>query len=137
MTGRFDWVDDLDDEDLRCAGLHRHRVDYDEWSFRSFEREIAAEKAIAGPQTAPTPPATKPTRIRRPSLEGRVRQLLKAAQAAGVQIAVTIEGDKVTATPARGAAPATRDDRGEPTLDAPPSRSLFKTRAVPKVKVVL
>jgi hypothetical protein len=101
MSGRFDWLDDLDDEDLRCAGLHRDN----EW--KAFDREIAADKAIAGAQTGPTPPAPKPPRIRRPSLESQVRQLLKAAQVAGVQIAVTIEGDKVTATPVRGSSPAT------------------------------
>ena len=77
------------------------------------------------------------TRVRKPTLESRARQLLKAGQAAGVQIAVTIEGDKVTATAARGMTPMLRDDRGEPTPDAPPSRSLFKARAVPKRKVVL
>jgi hypothetical protein len=133
MTGRFDWLDGLDDEDLRCAGLHRDN----EW--KAFEREIAAEKAIAGAQTGPTPPAPKPPRIRRPSLESQVRQLLKAAQVAGVQIAVTVEGDKVTATPVRGSSPANREDptHGSPPADAAPGRALFKARAVPKVKVVL
>ena len=66
--------------------------------------------------------------------------MLKAAQAAGVPIAVTIEGDTVTATPARGTAMGQpREDRtpGEPTPDAPSGRALFKARAVPKQKVVL
>jgi hypothetical protein len=79
------------------------------------------------------------TPYRRPSLESQVRQLLKAAQVAGVQIAVTIEGDKVTATPVRGSSPANREDPtdGSPRADAAPGRALFKARAVPKVKVVL
>jgi hypothetical protein len=128
MTGRFDWLDGLDDEDLRCAGLHRDN----EW--KAFEREIAAEKAIAGAQTGPTPPAPKPPRIRRPSLESQVRQLLKAAQVAGVQIAVTIEGDKVTATPVRGSSPATAKiqpmarRRRTPRLAAPCSRRVRSRR---------
>jgi hypothetical protein len=88
-------------------------------------------EALAGP-------AAPKRRIRRPSLESTVRQVLKAAQAAGVSIAVTIEGETVTATPTRGIAPAPREDRtpGEQPPDAP-SRSLFKARAVPKQKVVL
>jgi hypothetical protein len=83
--------------------------------------------------------APKQRRIRRPSLESQVRQLWKAAQAAGVQIAVTIEGDKITATPARGSPPANREEpiHGSLRADAAPGRALFKVRAVPKAKVVL
>jgi hypothetical protein len=101
-----EWLADLDDEDLACAGLRRRP---DKWSFKAMEREVAAakEEAVGGPQEARTQPLTpKQRHIRRPSLESQVRQLLKAAHAAGVQIAVTVEGDKVTATPARGVAPA-------------------------------
>jgi hypothetical protein len=77
--------------------------------------------------------------LHRPTLESQVRQILKAARAAGVSLAVIVEGDTVTGTPARGIAPANREDRtpGEPPFDAPASRSLFKTRAHPKQKVVL
>jgi hypothetical protein len=133
-------ITDFDEEDLRCAGLRR--VD-DEWSVRSIEREIGgAEKAlnkqpIAGPQTPSTPPAAKPRRVRRPSLESQVRQLLKAGQAAGVTLAFTIEGDRVTATPTRPAAPAFREERGEQPQDATTGRSLFTARAVPKQRIVL
>jgi hypothetical protein len=61
-------------------------------------------EALAGP-------AQPKRRIRKPSLESTVRQVLKAAQAAGVSIAVTIEGQagKVTATPVKGAAAADSD----------------------------
>jgi hypothetical protein len=115
-----------------------HRAADDEWSFEAFERAVHPDadraKAIGGPHEARTQPsAPKQRRIRRPSLESQVRQLWKAAHAAGVQIAVTIEGDTVTATPTRGAAAPSE----QPQADAPSSRSLFKARAVPKVKVVL
>jgi hypothetical protein len=76
---------------LRLRGL-------EDW--RAFEREILAEEAPAQPVRP------KPTRTRRPSLESRVRQLVKAGQAVGVQFAVSVEGDKVTASPTRGVAPA-------------------------------
>jgi hypothetical protein len=68
--------------------------------------------------------ARPPRRTRKPSLESQVRQLLKAGLAVGVQIAVTVEGDKVTATPTRGMAPANREGppMGEPP-DAPSGRS--------------
>jgi hypothetical protein len=95
------------------------------------------------PAEPPLPEATIPTprqrRIRRPSLESVVKQLLKAGQAAGVSVAVTVEGDTVTASPTRGTGPATREDRtsGEQPPDAPSGRALFKARAVPKQKVVL
>lgn len=53
----------------------------------------------------------EPRRIRRPSLESTVRQVLKAAQAAGLMVAVTIEGQagKVTATPVKEGAVAAAD----------------------------
>jgi hypothetical protein len=128
MTG-----DDLDREemnadDLACAGLHRAGAD--DWSFRSIEREInqVATHAVA------LAPAEPRRRVRRPSLESQVRQMLKAGQAAGVQIAVTVEGGKVTASPARGGS-VRLADTSEP--DAPSGRALFTTRAVPKQKVVL
>jgi hypothetical protein len=76
--------------------------------------------------TAPKSP--KQPRVRRPSLEIRARQLWKAAQAVDLQIAVTVEGDKVTATP-------TRSSAAEPRSETP-GRALFQTRAAPKVKVV-
>jgi hypothetical protein len=117
---------DLTREDLDCLGWHR--ADDDEWSERA---EAMMNALIAS--------APKQRRVRRPTLESTVKQLLKAAQAAGVSIAVIVEGDTVTATPARGIATANREDRtpGEPPLDAPAGRSLFKTRAHPKQKVVL
>jgi hypothetical protein len=62
--------------------------------------------------------AQKPTRARKPSLEHQVRQLLKAGQAVGVQIAVTVEGDKVTATPTRGIGVASAEP--PPTTSAEP-----------------
>jgi hypothetical protein len=96
-----------------------------------FLRGAARLAFDSGIVTLAAPPA-RSRRVRRPSLESQVRQMLKAGQAAGVQIAVTVEGDKVTATPTRGAAEPRSD-----TQDAPPGRSLFKIRAVPKVKVAL
>jgi hypothetical protein len=75
-------------------------------------------------------------RIRRPRLESTVRQVLKAAQAAGVTVAVTIEGDTVTASPARAIAPS--EQPGNPASPPEsPSRSLFTIRTVPKPKLVL
>jgi hypothetical protein len=67
-------ITDLDEEDLRCAGLRR--VDDDKWSVRSIEREIGAEKAlnkqaIAGPEIPSTPPAAKPRRVRRRASKAR------------------------------------------------------------------
>jgi hypothetical protein len=95
---------------------------------------LMAEERRADRLTAMTPPSEPRRRVRRPSLESQVRQMFKAGQAAGVSIALTIEGGVVTATPARG--PAV-EPRGEPPADTPPGRSLFKIRTVPKVKVVL
>jgi len=73
-------------------------------------------------------------RERRPTLESQVRQLFRAARAAGVTITVTIEGPdgvRLTVTPAGRSTPS------EPALDEAPRRSLFTIRAVPKQKVVL
>jgi hypothetical protein len=121
---------DLDADDLACAGLHRAG---DSWSSiaRSIEREI---NQAADRLAAMKPPAEPRRRVRKPSLESQVRQMLKAGQAAGVQIAVTVEGGKVTASPARVGS-VRQADTSEP--DAPSGRALFTTRAVPKQKVVL
>jgi hypothetical protein len=56
------------------------------------------------------PPRRAP---RRPSLTTRLQQVWRAARAAGVEVAVTVEGDKLTATPLRGNA------LGEPERDDP------------------
>ena len=84
---------DLDAEDWRCAGFWR--VTDDDWRVFSAADRLEALIASAPPKR----------RVRRPSLESQLRQLWKAARAAGVPIAVTIEGDTVTATPAREKSP--------------------------------
>jgi hypothetical protein len=72
-------------------------------------------------------------RVRRRPLASTVKQLWKAARAAGIHVAVSIEGGRVTATPVNGiAAPG-----GESNDNDSPRRSLFKTRVHPKQKVVL
>jgi hypothetical protein len=101
-------LDNLTAEDLACLGLHRAD---DEWSFEATEREIepdADDRALKAFAAASVP---RQRRIRRPSLERTVRQMLKAAQAAGV----TIEGEagKVTATLVKGAAAAADSDFNE------------------------
>jgi hypothetical protein len=106
------YLDNLTAEDLACLGLHRAD---DEWSFEAIEREIdpdADDRALKAFAAASAP---RQRRIRRPSLESTVRQMLKAAQAAGVTIAVTIEGEagKVTATPVKGAVAAADSDFNE------------------------
>jgi hypothetical protein len=54
----------------------------------------------------------------------------------GVTVAVTIEGDTVTASPARAIAPS--EQPGNPASPPEsPSRSLFTIRTVPKPKLVL
>jgi UvrD-like helicase family protein len=58
-------------------------------------------------------PLGKRRRPRSPSLTTRMQQIWKAARAAGVEVAVTVEGDKLTATPVRGNA------LGEPERDDP------------------
>ncbi len=77
---------DLDREELACAGLLRANDD-DDWRPDAGDR-----RALAGP---PTPKR----RIRRPTLESQLREVWKAARAAGVHVAVTVEVGKVTATP--------------------------------------
>lgn len=126
-------LDGLDTEDLSCLGLHRVSDDHRDW--RNWPEAAAADRLLHAFAASSAP---RQRRIRRPSLESVVKQLLKAGQAAGVPIAVTIEGATVTATPTGGIAPPNRGDRtlGEP-LDEPPRRSLFKARTVPKQKVVL
>jgi UvrD/REP helicase N-terminal domain len=64
-------------------------------------------------EKAPGMPLRKPRRPRPPSLTTRLQQIWKAARAVGVEVAVTIEGDKLTATPVRGNA------LGEPERDNP------------------
>jgi hypothetical protein len=124
----------IETDDLACAGLKR--VGDDDWRFRSIEREVdpdADKHALAAFAASSAPPKR---RERKPNLENIVKQLLKAGQAVGVPIAVTIEGATVTASPsAHGMAPANRDDRAP--HEAPARRSLFTTRSVPKQKVVL
>jgi hypothetical protein len=58
-------------------------------------------------------PLGKRRRPRSPSLTTRMQQIWKAARAAGVEVTVTVEGDKLTATPVRGNA------LGEPERDDP------------------
>jgi hypothetical protein len=58
-------------------------------------------------------PLRKPRRPRSPSLTTRLQQIWKAARAANVEVAVTVEGDKLTATPVHGNA------LGEPERDDP------------------
>jgi len=48
-------------------------------------------------------------RVRRPTLASQLLQIWKAARAAGVHVAVTVEAGKVTATPVRGNATADGD----------------------------
>lgn len=76
----------LDREDLACAGLRR--VDDDGWP-RSDLGEALAK------------PPTPKRRERKPTLESQLRQVWKAAQAAGVPVTVSIEGaaGKVTVSP--------------------------------------
>jgi hypothetical protein len=128
--------DNLTAEDLDCLGLRRVVRGFEDRDWRNWPEAAAADDRLLNAFAARSAPRQR--RVRRPSLESTVRQVLKAAQAAGVSIAVTIEGDTVTASPTRGIAPATREDRtpGEQPPDAPP-RSLFKARAIPKQKVVL
>jgi hypothetical protein len=128
--------DNLTAEDLDCLGLRRVVRGFENWDWRNWPEAAADDDRLLHAFAARSVPRQR--RVRRPSLESTVRQVLKAAQAAGVSIAATIEGDTVTASPTRGIAPATREDRtpGEQSHDAPP-RSLFKARAVPKQKVVL
>jgi hypothetical protein len=113
-------TDDLDAESLDCLGLHRaDAYDVEERRARA-ERHAAYIDAMA--------PAPEPRRrVRKPSLESQVRQVMKAAKAAGVSIALTVEGDTVTATPMSRAATQV----SEPPADAPAGRSLFKMRQVP------
>jgi hypothetical protein len=101
-------LDGLETEDLACLGLHRAD---NEWSFGAIEREIDPDADYRLLKAFIASSAPPKRRIRRPSLESTVRQMLKAAQAAGVTIAVTIEGEagKVTATPVKGAAVAAAD----------------------------
>lgn len=92
-------LDHLDAEDWRCAGFWRAD---DDW--RVF--------TAAGPVEALAAPATPARRrVRKPTLESQLRQVWKAARQAGVQIAVTIEGEagKLTVTPAKGTAIAYSD----------------------------
>ena len=100
-------LDGLDAEDLSCLGLHR--VSDDDWDWRNWPEAAAADDRLLKAFVASSAPPKR--RIRRPSFESTVRQMLKAAQAAGVTIAVTIEGEagKVTATPVKGAAVAAAD----------------------------
>jgi hypothetical protein len=111
-----------DSGDLVGAGLGWRRAD-DDWPPNEHRNNLT--------WLAPSPPKR---RERRPTLESQLRQLFRAACAAGVPITVTIEGAgaKLTATPAQGNA-APREAPNEES----PRRSLFQTRANPKQKVVL
>lgn len=118
---------DLELCDLVGAGLG-WRLANDDWDAgrrRERREELLAELAAWAPPKR---------RERRPTLESQVRQLFRAARAAGVTITVTIEGpDGVRLT----VTPAGRSAASEPALDEAPRRSLFTIRAVPKQKVVL
>jgi hypothetical protein len=59
-------------------------------------------------EPALAPPAPK-RRVRKPSLASQAKQLWKGARAAGISVAMTIEGDKLTATPVTGTAGANSD----------------------------
>jgi hypothetical protein len=121
--------DNLTAEDLDCLGLRRVVSGFEDWDWQDWPEAAADDDRLLKAFAARSAPPRR--RVRRPSLESTVRQVLKAAQAAGVLIAVTIEGDTVTATPARG-------NVGEPASSPEsPSRSLFKIRTVPKQKVIL
>jgi hypothetical protein len=139
-------LDDLNAEDLACAGLFR-RVTDDAWRFfpdvdlaKALTKpgELAAVSEGRGNRGAP--PATPARRIRRPTLEVQLRQVWKAARAAGVPIVIAIEGDRLIASPAgRPAAPSEQPNAPEfpASSPTPPGCSLFKTRVRPKDKVVL
>jgi hypothetical protein len=58
---------------------------------------------------APCSPEQPKRRVRRPTLASQLRQIWKAARAAGVHVAVAVEAGKVTATPVNGAAVADSD----------------------------
>jgi hypothetical protein len=95
---------DLTAEDLACAGLRRVT---DEWrlglKLSNLDRfPVAGGKAagdIEQAVTALAPPTPPKRRIRKTTLASQLRQVWKAAQAAGVQVTVSIEGALLTATP--------------------------------------
>ena len=91
-------LDDLDTEDLRCAGLRR--ASDDEWRLPLDAGDLA--------QAFP-PSAAPKRRERKPTLASQLGAVWKAARAAGVQVAVTVEAGKVTAIPVNGAAVADSD----------------------------
>jgi hypothetical protein len=55
-------------------------------------------------------PAQPKRRVRRPTLASQLLQIWKAARAAGVHVAVTVEAGKVTATPVNGGAIVNSDN---------------------------
>jgi hypothetical protein len=59
-----------------------------------------------------SPPAPK-RRIRKPSLASQAKQLWKGARGAGLLVALTVEGDKLTATPVKGTTLADSDNINE------------------------
>jgi hypothetical protein len=125
---------DLDREDLRCAGL---RLADDEWDWRRLVHDIEGSRLELWPAA---PPEAPKRRERNPTLQSQVRQLLKATRAAGFPVIITVEGRRLTATPARANA-APSEQPNAPDFPAgppePPRRSLFQTRTNPKQKLVL
>jgi hypothetical protein len=85
-------LDGLDTEDLACLGLHRVVDGFEDWDWRNWPEAAADDDRLLHAFAASATPPKR--RIRKPSLESIVKQLLKAGQAAGVAIAVTIEGER-------------------------------------------
>jgi hypothetical protein len=105
------------------------------WEFRSWLRDLAPMPLPAGlllplsavpphPSRAPrevvqraagalgkalASPEQPKRRVRRPTLARQLLQIWKAARAAGIHVAVTVEAGKVTATPVKGNAAADGD----------------------------
>jgi hypothetical protein len=68
----------------------------------AVQRAGDLEKVLASPEQPKR-------RVRRPTLTSQLLQIWKAARAAGVHVAVTVEAGKVTATPVKGNAAADGD----------------------------
>ena len=108
-------LDDPACEELRCAGFF---APDGEWSFATFEREIAAEKALAAPEpphdpVAVAPPAPLPERI------DQEIAVVRAAIAAGLPVrSVTINGVDLQLNDTAPAAPAGPPQSGQ--SPAPP-----------------
>ena len=97
--------------------------DWDAGRQRERREELLAELAAWAPPKR---------RERRPSLESQLKQLWKAARAAGVRSLHDRGPRRRQADGVAGGA----SRRLRPALDEAPGRSLFTTRTIPKQKVV-